>query len=153
LLAQKSEHIFIYSLTILYLGLHLKLLSPNPRQEFSFILKTTIVGYGSDAIFTYLGGISFPQSQHPPLWLLCIWILFSSTLRHSMHWLATQPIKTCLLFGIAGPLSYYGVQSFELLRYQQPLTLSLGAHGLIWALLGYLFFHKRWHQPIHGDHS
>lgn len=47
------------------------------------------------------------QAPLIPLWLMLLWALLATTLRHCLAWTARPWWLASLLGGVAGPLSYY----------------------------------------------
>lgn len=105
-------------------------------QEGRLILGIVLLGTAVDGMLRWLGVFEFSDvSPLIPLWLMLLWALLATTLRHCLSWSARPWWRASLLGAVAAPLSYYaGGQLAEVqFPYGQPLTL-IGI-GLLWALL------------------
>jgi hypothetical protein len=123
------------TLPILYWHLRQALL---PTQEIKLLLLAMIIGGLFDQTMLTFNLVSYPQSAWPdgllPVWMLCLWLLFASTLNVSLRWLrASMPLAA--VFGlIGGPLAYLAASRIG------AVTLSPGypswlALALAWACL------------------
>lgn len=87
------------------IGLHFAL-SPERKADFSACYKAVLLGILIDAALMLSGVYIFPEG-HFPLWLVCLWIGFVLTLRHSMRWLWKKSIYWQIGLGsIGGTTSY-----------------------------------------------
>lgn len=112
---------------------------PAPRREVLFVLSVAGIGAAVDSaqalagVFWFHGGW-LPAWAVPP-WLLVLWTMFASTLRHSLAWLGRSPVLAALAGALAGPASYYaGVKLGAVLMPENPLP-SLAILAAVWAVL------------------
>src|SRR5690606_35510821 len=84
-----------------------------------------------------------------PVWLICLWVLFATTVNHSLYWLAPYPWLAALLTGFFAPVSYYaGVQLSDAQLSQphwQPLLAVACGWGIVFPVA--LGFCKRYCRP------
>lgn len=77
------------------------------RGEWLAVLAAAIVGWVMDSLWLKFGVLNIPHpSLGLPLWLAVLWLLFATTLRHSLAWTAKHWWLSSLLGAIGGPLSY-----------------------------------------------
>lgn len=92
----------VTALILLVHGLYVR----APRWEWLAVGLITCAGITQDVVLIQLDVLRFDTHPWPPLWMLCMWLLFATTLNHSMRWLADRWWLASLLGAIAGPLSY-----------------------------------------------
>jgi hypothetical protein len=70
-----------------------------------------------------------------PLWLILLWAVLATTLRHCLAWTAKPWWRASLLGAIGGPMSYYA--GSQLAGVQLPLGLwpSLALLAVLWAVV------------------
>lgn len=131
----------IYGLaaTILVLIIHLKMV-PNFQKELAFVITVASVGYCMDSLYSLLSLVEFKVNSESTIYLVCVWLLFASTLNWSMKYLIKTPLRAMLL-GILAPLSYFGAQSLGKIKYSEPLAVSILFHALLWSAF-MLLVHK-----------
>jgi len=88
---------------LLYLVFHLRWI--GQLQELYLIIPLGIGGYILDALLQWIGIFSF-ESVIPPVWLLALWLVFSSTLCHLFKWLHQRFALTVFLGAIGGASAY-----------------------------------------------
>jgi hypothetical protein len=122
-------------LALAVLVIHLRWISSWP-QEGRLILSVVIIGTAVDSALRGLGVFEFKDlSPLIPLWLMLLWALFATTLRHCLQWSAS-PWWLASLFGAAGGALSYGAGG-RLAGVQFPfgeLPTLIGI-ALLWALL------------------
>lgn len=123
------------------LTLHFALINERAR-EWLFVPVVALIGYGVDCLNTALDAVRFADGDvMAPLWLLCLWLLFATTLRHSLRWLLQKPLLAAAAGAVFGPTTYWaGVQlgagelpqgplfAVVLLLVQWPLLMLLFSH-------------------------
>ena len=75
------------------------------RVSWTLILRLFAVGLLLEAIVISLGVIDFAGGYFP-LWLVMLWLGFSSMAPVALDWLAPKPVIAVLLGAVSGPLSY-----------------------------------------------
>ncbi|MGH1469731.1 MAG: DUF2878 domain-containing protein [Cellvibrionaceae bacterium] len=76
------------------------------RREWIGVFIVVLIGVLADSFFTLIGVLAFYHVSLIPIWLVCIWIVFSMTLCHGLSWLAERYVVAAVLSAFAGPLSY-----------------------------------------------
>lgn len=72
----------------------------------------------------------------PPIWLLCVWVLFATTIRFSLAWLKPRLLLAAIFAAISAPLSYYaGASISPTVDLVQPATFGLFIVGLTWFIV------------------
>ncbi|WP_339540032.1 DUF2878 domain-containing protein [Pseudomonas sp. RA_5y_Pfl1_P24] len=117
------------------LGIHLLWIS-SWAQDGRLILGVTLLGTLVD---TSLRTVGFFQFSEPgpliPLWLVMLWALLATTLRHCLAW-STQPRWLAALLGaVGGPMSYFAGSQLAGVSFGYALWPSLVGLALLWALL------------------
>jgi len=114
------------------------LAAPRPAALLQLSLLTAVVGYSWDSWLSVLGLIRYRAGPLTPplapLWILALWLLFSSTLHVALRWLQTRLRLAAVLGALAAPLAYYGAARFGALTLPRLLP-ALGAQAAGWALL------------------
>lgn len=105
-------------------------------EEGRFILSVLLVGTAVDSLLRWAGVFAFfDDSPLIPLWLMLLWALLASTLRHCLAWTARPWWRASLLGAIGGPLSYYGGGELAGVHFPYGVGPSLVGLGLLWAVL------------------
>ncbi|GAB3099084.1 DUF2878 domain-containing protein [Aestuariicella hydrocarbonica] len=137
------------------------------RREWWLVVTVTVVGSCLDSVWVLLGflvpdpvldhsvelGFLQSQSLQPewlqtriPLWLVCIWAMFSMTLTHVLSWLSRRYLLAALLGAMAAPLSYWSGAQLSGMAIGVPVGLSLLVIAIGWALLMPIFM--MWSQRV-----
>lgn len=111
--------------TALILGMHLFRHREQPR-EWLCIAVIAFIGVLQDFLLIQLNVLQFDGQPVPPLWLVAIWLLFASTLNHSLKWLQQRWWLAALLGAISGPLSYLAGERLGALTLNKELLPVLG---------------------------
>ncbi|WP_163834629.1 DUF2878 domain-containing protein [Spartinivicinus ruber] len=125
-----GNHIAVICLVII-LSIHFYLIG-NWQQERELLATVLLVGASIDSFWIQLGVIIKPDTQTAlvPLWLACLWVIFATTLNHSLAWFKSHKLIAIPTGGIAGSASYaVGIQLTE---------LSLGPNGLWFIFVSWL---------------
>lgn len=123
--------------TAMILMAHGRWICQNTR-EWWLILALGAFGTALDFLLMQAGVFRIDGHDFPPPWLIAVWLLFASTLNHSLRWLQSRLWLAALCGAISAPLSYVagarlGALNIDLARL--PLL------ALAWALLLPLAFH------------
>ncbi|HEX4937627.1 MAG TPA: DUF2878 domain-containing protein [Candidatus Kapabacteria bacterium] len=102
------------------------------RREWLFILALGSVGIALDFLFMKSGVFHIDGHDFPPPWLMLVWLLFASTLNHSLRWLDQRLWLAAVLGAIAAPLSYLAGARLGALQIELHMLPVLGA---AWAAL------------------
>lgn len=102
--------------------------------EGKLLLWITALGTVLDSTLMLLGVFDFSsQGLLIPLWLILLWAVLGTTLRHCLAWTAKPLWRASLLGAIGGPMSYYA--GSQLAGVQLPLGLwpSMSLLAVLWA--------------------
>jgi hypothetical protein len=120
------------AVALLVIGAHLAL---RPRAlELKLIALAAAIGIMIDSTLSITGQVRFAAPGPvglAPLWMLCLWMAFATTLNYSLRWLMRRPVAAALGGAIGGPLAYLAGARLGALELATPaITLSLIA--LLW---------------------
>lgn len=105
-------------------------------DEGPMMLGIALIGITLDSFLNWLGVFQFQQvSLLIPFWLMLLWVLLASTLRHGLAWSARPWWRACLLGALAGPLSYYAGGRLAGVSFPYGTGPTLIGLGVLWALL------------------
>jgi hypothetical protein len=105
-------------------------------QEGRLILCVVLLGTAVDSTLRWLGVFDFHDlSPLIPLWLMLLWALLATTLRHCLKWSATPLWRASLLGALGGPLSYYAGGQLAGVHFPYGQLATLIGIGLLWAAL------------------
>ncbi|MEJ5059805.1 MULTISPECIES: DUF2878 domain-containing protein [unclassified Pseudomonas] len=105
-------------------------------EEGRLILSVVIVGTLVDSALRWLGVFGFSDdSPLIPLWLMLLWALLATTLRHCLSWTARPWWRASVLGAVGGPLSYYAGGHLAGVQFPYGQLSTLIGIGLLWALL------------------
>lgn len=123
------------AVTAIILYVHHKL-AINNLNEWLFIFTVASIGLTIDSLLSVSGILLFDSvSIGIPIWLFCIWLVFSCTLNHSLKWLSKHLLLAMLMGAIAGPMSYFAGAQLTDVSLATPQIYSLIILACIWATL------------------
>ncbi len=119
----------------LFLPLHLWG-SPQRWRELSYILAATLLGSGVDSLKKASGLLTYASDTSPawlaPIWIVAMWLLFSSTFNASFSWLKGR-YGGAILFGvIGGPLAYIAGERLGGVTFNFDWPITIVSLALIW---------------------
>lgn len=114
----------------LIVGIHLYR-QRNQRWEWTAIAVISLIGIAQDTALIQLGVLQFDGSALPPAWMFAMWVLFATTLNHSLSWLQQRWWLAVLLGAISGPLSYLAGERLGALSVNRDLLPIL---SVTWAV-------------------
>ncbi|WP_222834308.1 DUF2878 domain-containing protein [Pseudomonas sp. SC3(2021)] len=122
-------------LALAVLVIHLRWIS-SWVEEGRLILSVVIVGTAVDSVLRGLNVFEF-QDLSPliPLWLMLLWALLATTLRHCLAWSARPWWLASMLGAVGGGLSYYAGGRLAGVQFPYGEIPTLIGIGLLWALL------------------
>jgi len=105
-------------------------------REGQVILAVTVLGTLVDTALRGLGVFEF-NTPGPliPLWLILLWALLATTLRHCLAWSAQPWWLASLLGAVGGPLSYYAGSQLAGVSFGYGTLPTLIGLALLWAML------------------
>jgi len=120
-------------LALATLVIHLRWIS-SWAEEGRLILCVVIVGTAVDSFLRYLDVFRFADaSPLIPLWLMLLWALLATTLRHCLSWSARPWWLASGLGAVGGALSYYGGGRLAGVQFPYGEVSTLFVIGLLWA--------------------
>ncbi|MFE8071692.1 DUF2878 domain-containing protein [Marinobacteraceae bacterium S3BR75-40.1] len=125
-------------ITLALVVLHLAIISQHRERELRFLIMAAILGISVDTFWQNLGVLSFPAHQGAyasgmlPGWMLTIWLIFATTLHHSLHWMAKSRVLLLALPPVAGLLAYISAQALG------AVEIGHGAWGYVAIAIGWL---------------
>jgi len=107
------------------------------HKEWLLIAGFAVAGYLIDSGLTLIGIFDFGGVGMPliPVWLWCLWVLFATTLSHSMYWFQEHMALAVALGVVAGPASYFAGSQLASVTLAEPLPMSLVLIGVVWAVV------------------
>lgn len=122
-------------LALAALVIHLRWIS-SWAAEGRLILCIVIVGTAVDSVLRYLDVFRFADaSPLIPLWLMLLWALLATTLRHCLAWSARPWWLASALGAVGGALSYYAGGRLAGVQFPYGDIPTLILIGLLWAVL------------------
>lgn len=105
--------------------------------EGRFLLAAAALGSLIDSLWMQAGWMTFPdwQAQWIPPWLMVLWLVFASTLRHALSWLYGRWLLAAVFGGLGGSLSYLAGAALGAAELPQGTMNTFIAFALVWALL------------------
>lgn len=126
------------SIAAIALAFHLVRM-PHRIVEARLVLSCALIGFAVDCLWASLGILSFaahaPRSWPCPLWMLSIWIGFTTTLNGGLARLKSRPFTAALIGGAAGPLAYSAAASIGAISIEGSRVLALCLVGGGYAVL------------------
>ncbi len=105
-------------------------------KEGQVILAVTLLGTVVDTSLRTFGVFHFTlPGPVIPVWLILLWALLATTLRHCLAWSAAPWWRASLLGALGGPLSYYAGSQLAGVSFGYGTTPTLIGLALLWALL------------------
>ena len=129
-------------ITLVVFCLFHQLFIMRQKKEWLLILGFSSVGFVLDSLLQTTNLIQFnhaielnEQISIIPIWMACLWVVFSTTLVHGLFWLHKRFILTVLVGIVLVPASYYLGVSLSDSSISTPLWLSLLSISVIWVVL------------------
>ncbi len=146
--AARGQPLWGPAVVALVLVLHLSR-TRRPGGEALLALVAAGAGLLVDTTLIALGAYVPVRWLLPPpwttLWLMALWVNFSTTLNVSLAWLQGKPLLAALLGAVGGPLAYWAGDQLGAITMDQPLPVSLLAVGLAWCIVTPALFRMgRW---------
>lgn len=136
-------------ITLALVALHIALISEHREREARFILMAAVLGICVDTLWQNIGVLSFPGHEGPyssgmlPNWMLTIWLIFVTTLHHSLRWLGDSKALLICFPPIAGPVAYASAEALGAVEVGQ------GVWGYVALAVGWLIVFPTQVQLMH----
>jgi len=122
----------VLTVTALILGIHGRWIVDDHR-EWLVMCVFAVLGILVDSLFGALGLLEFSGNIPLPLWLACLWLIFSTTLAHSLFWLHKHLLLAAVLAAISAPLSYFVGANLTSVSLNSSVWKSLLSIAAFWA--------------------
>ncbi|AZE87473.1 DUF2878 domain-containing protein [Pseudomonas orientalis] len=100
------------------------------------IVGVTLAGTLLDTLLRTLGVFHFSEpGPLIPFWLMLLWALLATTLRHCLAWSARPWWRAALLGAVGGPLSYYAGSQLAGVQFGYGLGATMAGLAVLWAVL------------------
>ena len=100
------------------------------------IISVMLVGTAVDTLLRAVGVFQFSEpGPLIPFWLMLLWALLATTLRHCLAWSAQPWWRASLLGAVGGPLSYYAGSQLAGVSFGYGTVPTMLGLGLLWAIL------------------
>lgn len=104
--------------------------------EGKLLLWITAIGTLLDSVLMLVGVFDFGSNGVLiPLWLIVLWAILGTTLRHCLAWTATPWWRASLLGAIGGPMSYYAGSQLAGVQLPMGLIPSMVLLAILWAVV------------------
>lgn len=107
------------------------------KSEFLLMLSALLIGASFDQAMLSFGLIDYVNngwsSALVPVWILALWLAFTSTLNVSLRWMRGKQFIAIAFGAIGGPMAYYGAEKLGAVMLhgaQSYISLSIG-----WAII------------------
>jgi hypothetical protein len=135
LISAAQDHAWVgASLAIVVAAVHVRL--RREGLELKLIGLAALIGMLVDSTLAMTGQIRFASAWPPnlaPYWMLSLWIVFATTLNHSLRWLMMRPVAAALAGGVGGPLAYLAGAKLGALSITTP-AVTLPLIALLWMI-------------------
>lgn len=117
---------------LVVIAIHLYFFATD-KTEIALIAVVLLLGVVVDSVLIRSGLLVPPDgSLWPPLWLICLWGLFATTLNHSMKWFQSHTLFAMVVGGIAGALTYLAGTRLTDFALKGPQSLTLAIMFVLW---------------------
>ncbi|WP_330925802.1 DUF2878 domain-containing protein [Candidatus Sororendozoicomonas aggregata] len=121
--------------TVLIVIIHITCIT-SWKKEGKLLTLMLLVGSAIDSLLGYIGLLQFGSDRLLlPVWLACLWLLFSTTLRHSLAWMYRYKCSASVAAAVVAPFNYYSGAKLAGIGLAQPLWQPLLIISLIWVVL------------------
>lgn len=105
-------------------------------KDGALIIGVTVAGTLLDTLLRALGVFQFSEpGPLIPFWLMLLWALLATTLRHCLAWSARPWWRAAVLGAVGGPLSYYAGSQLAGVEFGFDVAPTLIGLALLWAVV------------------
>jgi hypothetical protein len=108
------------------------------RREVTFILLAVPVGLSLDTAMIFAGVYNPVRQLTPwplaPVWIMALWVLFTSSFRLSLDQLHGRPLLAFLLGAVAAPLSYVAGGRLGAADINPSFFKGFATLGIVWGI-------------------
>ena len=109
----------------------------NWLPELLLVVTAALVGLVADTTLMQSGWLTFAAGVSAygisPYWMVVLWMIFATTLNHSLGWLQRNAALAAVFGGLGGPLAYYAGERLGALRIADSFAAFAGI-AIVWAL-------------------
>jgi hypothetical protein len=117
------------------LAVHLLWIS-SWAKDGALMIGVTVAGTLLDTLLRALGVFQFSEpGPLIPFWLMLLWALLATTLRHCLAWSARPWWRAAVLGAVGGPLSYYAGSQLAGVEFGFDVAPTLIGLALLWAVV------------------
>lgn len=151
----QGNNLFALIALVVLLAIHQTLFRPQ-AQAWQLIILFSLLGYFGDSLITQLFSFHYMNQQglFAPIWLLGLWVGFSTTLNHSLKWIFNAHYYLILTAFLAVPASYMAGIKLSNTQLEQTLLSSpwafLFTEATWWTLM--LSGFKKIHNQLEVKH-
>lgn len=124
-------------LVLVFLCLHMALVSQHRMAELQFIGFGVVLGSLMDTLWFRTDVLNLVGNEDvliAPPWLVAIWVIFMTTLCHSLDWMSKKRWLPFVLAPVAGPFAYWSASKLGIVTLPD-LAVSLTAMAMGWLVL------------------
>ncbi|TKJ77346.1 DUF2878 domain-containing protein [Pseudomonas sp. CFBP13509] len=102
----------------------------------TLIISVTLAGTLLDTVLRALGVFKFNEpGPLIPFWLMLLWALLATTLRHCLAWSARPWWRAALMGALGGPMSYYAGSHLAGVQFGLGAAPTLVGLAVLWAMV------------------
>ncbi|CRL98417.1 DUF2878 domain-containing protein [Pseudomonas marginalis] len=102
----------------------------------TLIISVTLAGTLLDTVLRALGVFKFNEpGPLIPFWLMLLWALLATTLRHCLAWSARPWWRAALMGALGGPMSYYAGSHLAGVQFGFGAAPTLVGLAVLWAMV------------------
>jgi hypothetical protein len=117
------------------LAIHLLWIS-SWAQDGALIISVILAGTALDTLLRAAGVFQFSEpGPLIPFWLMLLWGLLATTLRHCLAWSARPWWRAALLGAVGGPLSYYAGSQLAGVQFGYGLGPTMAGLAVLWTVV------------------
>lgn len=139
-------------ITVPFVIIYVCLLLGSGRIRVYMLLIPATIGITVDSVLTLAGIFSFANAGLLiPLWLIMLWLAFSTTLTQSLSFLSKNWLFAAIAGGIAFPFNYAVGERLGAVTFGESYLFTLFVIGIVWLVfLPFLFFitHEAFRKEI-----
>lgn len=128
---------------MILIGIHFYL-SRDRHTEAFVVIACSSIGIAVDSTLYVAGVYQMTESAFwppIPMWLILIWVGFSSTLRHGLRFLTGRRIVAVLTVSITAPIVYHAAERFGAVLYPIGVVKTSLLISGSWVLMILCFVH------------
>ena len=124
--------------TLVICAIHLGAVARDRAGEIRLLIALTIAGSALSAFNVWNGAVTFSPGLFElagvPLWLMSLWALFATLLRHSLRWMDGRWALAAACGLIGSPLSYSGAERLGAVEIHADFLRGPVVLGVTWAV-------------------